>query len=409
MKSTAAEALLAPSEPAGMTPTERRASVALAAIYALRMLGLFLILPVFAVYAHTLPGGAEPSMIGLAIGIYGLTQAALQIVFGRASDRFGRKPVIVFGLGLFALGSFVAAIAHSIEWIIVGRAIQGAGAISAAITALVADATRDRQRSKAMAMIGASIGVTFAASMVAAPLLYGAIGMPGIFALTGALAIAAIGVVKFVVPDVPQPALGARVPFREVLANRQLLRLDFGIFALHVAQAAMFVVVPVLLVDVAGVPVVEHWKLYLPAVTVAFVLMVPAIIAAERGGRMRRVFVGAIVLMALVEAVASRFATGQLPVDFWTMLALLLGFFIAFNVLEALLPSLVSKIAPPAAKGTALGVYNTVQSLGVSAGGSLGGWVATHFGRAAVFEVCAGLMVVWAIAALGMRVPVHSR
>ncbi|WP_028309870.1 MFS transporter [Derxia gummosa] len=390
-----------------MTPTERRASTALASIYALRMLGLFLILPVFAVYAHSLPGGASPAMVGLAIGIYGLTQAALQIAFGRASDHYGRKPVIVAGLALFALGSFVAALAHSIELIIVGRAIQGAGAISAAITALIADATRDQQRSKAMAMVGASIGVTFAASMVIAPLLYGAIGMPGIFALTGALAIAAIGVVQFVVPDVPQPALGQRVPFSQVLADRQLLRLDFGIFALHVAQSAMFVVVPVLLVDVAGVPVTEHWKLYLPAVSVAFVLMVPAIIKAERGGQMRAVFVGAIALMALLEAVSSQFASGALPVNFTTMLGLLTVFFIAFNVLEALLPSLVSKIAPPAAKGTALGVYNTVQSLGVSAGGSLGGWIATHFGRAAVFEACAGLMVLWAIAAFGMRVPVR--
>jgi len=404
MKSSAAEVMPAPSD-AGMTPTELRASVSLASIYALRMLGLFLILPVFAVYAHTLPGGADATRIGLAIGIYGLTQAALQIVFGRASDRFGRKPVIIAGLVLFAIGSFVAAIATDLNWIIVGRAIQGAGAISAAITALIADSTRDRQRSKAMAMVGATIGVTFAVSMVAAPLLYGVIGMPGIFTLTGVLAIAAIGVVKFIVPDVPQPALGQRVPFAQVLADRQLLRLDFGIFALHVAQAAMFVVVPVLLVDVANVPVVEHWKLYLPAVTAAFVLMVPAIISAERGGRMRTIFVGAVVLMALVEAVASRFAVGVLPVNFWTMLGLLMAFFIAFNVLEALLPSLVSKIAPPAAKGTALGVYNTVQSLGVSAGGSLGGWVATHFGRAAVFEACAGLMLIWALVAIGMRVP----
>src|SRR5690606_34383661 len=298
-----------------MTPGELRASVSLASVFALRMLGLFLILPVFAVHARGLPGGENAMLVGLALGVYGLTQAMLQLPFGMASDRFGRKPVIVAGLLVFALGSFVAAAADTVWLAIVGRALQGAGAISAAVTALIADATRESQRTKAMAMVGGSIGVTFALSLVLAPLLYGAIGMGGIFAATGVLALAAIVAVRWAAPDSPpilpgshgDPLAGGeggaprRSSFAAVALEPDLLRLNLGIFVLHAVQMAMFVVVPAWLVERAGLALDAHWKLYLPVVLLSFALMVPPMIAAERRGRLRPVFVGSVALLLAVQ------------------------------------------------------------------------------------------------------------
>jgi len=267
-----------------MTRSELRSSVTLASIFALRMLGLFLILPVFAVHARGIPGGDNAMLVGLALGIYGLTQAVLQLPFGMASDRWGRKPVIAAGLGIFAVGSFVAAAATGIVGTIVGRALQGAGAVSAAITAFVADSTRDSQRTKAMAMVGGSIGVTFALALVGAPMLYRLIGMSGIFALTGVLALAAIAVVVFIVPPAPRTlaADASRTPLRDVVREPDLLRLNFGIFSLHAVQMAMFVVLPTWLADRAGIPVSAHWKIYLPVVVLSFALMLPPLIWSER-------------------------------------------------------------------------------------------------------------------------------
>src|SRR5690606_26572186 len=286
-----------PVEPRGMTRFELRASASLAAVFALRMLGLFLILPVFAVHARGLPGGDNAMLVGLALGVYGLTQALLQLPSGMASDRPGRKPVIIAGLLIFAAGSFLAAAADTVWMAVVGRALQGTGAISAAITALIADATRESQRTKAMAMVGGSIGVTFALSLVLAPLLYGAIGMGGTFALTGVLALAAIVAVRWGAPDVPQVLPGShadpaarRTPFRGVALDADLVRLSLGIFVLHAVQMAMFVVVPTWLVERAGLALDAHWKLYLPVVVVSFALMIPPLILAERRGQMRQVF-----------------------------------------------------------------------------------------------------------------------
>lgn len=385
-----------------MTAREIRASASLASIFALRMLGLFLILPVFAVHARTLPGGDNITLIGVALGIYGLTQAFLQIPFGVASDRWGRKPVIVAGLVLFAVGSFVAAAATDIWMTIIGRAIQGAGAISAAVTAMIADSTRDEHRTKAMAMVGASIGLTFAVSLVAAPPLYAAIGMGGLFALTGALAVAAIGVVAWVVPPAPMHAAtladgAARLPWSRVVLDPQLLRLNFGIFALHTVQMAMFVVVPVLLVE-RGLPLPHHWWVYLPVVLASFALMLPPIIAAERRGRMRVVFLSSVALLALVQAGLAGFT----PSLAW-LVAWLLLFFVGFNILEATLPSLISRMAPPASKGLALGVYNTTQAFGLFVGGALGGWLARHGGATAVFGFATFAMLLWLAIAWGMR------
>lgn len=385
-----------------MSRLEVRASLSLASIFALRMLGMFLILPVFAVHAKSLPGGNSATLVGLAMGIYGLTQSFGQIPFGAASDKYGRKRVIIIGLILFALGSFIAAAATDIIWVIVGRAIQGAGAISAAVTAFIADSTREEHRTKAMAMVGGSIGLTFAVSLVASPVLYRLIGMGGIFALTGILSIVAILVVAFVVPPAPPMIVAKRVPFSTVLGDIELMRLNFGVFVLHLTQMAMFVVIPSALVQYADLPVASHWKVYLPVVLASFLFMLPPIFIGERRGKTKQVFVGAIALMLIAQVGFWWFLSN--PTLPWTMLvALLLAFFIAFNILEASQPSLVSRIAPPSAKGAALGVYNTLQALGLFCGGALGGWMKQHVSAGSVFIVSAGLAIVWLIIASSMK------
>jgi MFS family permease len=385
-----------------MTATEIRASLSLASIFALRMLGMFLILPVFSVHATTLPGGNSATLVGLAMGIYGLTQSFGQIPFGAASDKYGRKPIIIIGLILFALGSFIAAAATNIEWVIVGRAIQGAGAISAAVTAFIADATREEHRTKAMAMVGASIGLTFAISMIASPALYELIGMSGIFALTGILSILAILVVAFVVPPAPPMVETKRVPFSAVLNDGELMRLNYGVFALHMTQMAMFVVIPSALVQYADLPIASHWKIYLPVVLASVLFMLPPVFVGERRGKTKQVFIGAIALMAMVQVGFWIFLSN--PTLPWTMLVvLLLAFFIAFNILEASQPSLVSRIAPPSSKGAALGVYNTLQALGLFCGGALGGWMKQHVSTGSVFILSAGLTIVWLIIASSMK------
>ena len=383
-----------------MSPEERRAGSALASIFALRMLGLFLILPVFSLYAKTLPGGDDLALVGLALGAYGLTQAFFQIPYGIASDIWGRKPIIVIGLLIFALGSFVAAWAPTMNWIIVGRVLQGAGAISAAVTALAADLTREEHRTKVMAMIGSSIGLVFALSLVGAPLLYGWIGMGGLFSLTGGLALAAIVLLLKAVPPAPAPHGHAKLPLRQVLLDPDLFRLNVGIFVLHMVQMAMFVVLPHALVNHGGLAAAAHWQVYLPAVLVSFAIMVPAIIAAERKDKMSPIFRSAIGLLVVVQLGLLFF--GQ---SLWTLALWLLLFFVAFNVLEATLPSLVSRTAPPSAKGAALGVYNTTQAIGLFIGGAGGGYIAQNFGDNAVFAACTGLALIWLAVANSMNFP----
>ena len=383
-----------------MTPEERRTGASLASIFALRMLGLFLILPVFSVHAKTLPGGDNLALVGFALGAYGLTQAFFQIPYGVASDYFGRKLVIVVGLLVFALGSFVAAWAPDMTWIIVGRVLQGAGAISAAVTALAADLTREEHRTKVMAMIGSSIGLVFALSLVGAPLLYGWIGMGGLFIMTGVLALAAIVLLLKAVPPAPPPHGHEKLPLRRVIFDADLLRLNLGIFVLHMVQMAMFVVLPHALVDHGGLDAAAHWKVYLPAVLVSFAIMVPAIIAAERKDKMRPVFLAAVGLLVVVQG-----GLYLLHESLWVLALWLLLFFVAFNVLEATLPSLVSRTAPPAAKGAALGVYNTTQAIGLFIGGAAGGYIAQHFGDNAVFAACTGLVLIWLAVATTMNFP----
>ncbi|WP_184037876.1 MFS transporter [Chitinivorax tropicus] len=384
---------------------ELRASLSLAGIYSLRMFGMFLILPIFALYAPQLQGGDNHTLVGVALGAYGLTQAILQLPFGILSDRIGRKKVIYIGLILMALGSLVCASATDIYTMILGRALQGAGAISAAIMALLADLTHEEHRTQAMAMIGMSIGLTFAASLAAGPSLYHLLGMPGIFVLIGVLSIAAlIGVWQIV----PQPTLSrfhsdaeaSPTKLRDVLRDPQLLRLNYGIFALHAAQMAMFTVMPLVLKNTGHLSADQHWQVYLPIMVGAFIFMVPAIIYGEKKARLKQVFVSAIALMLLAQAGMALALN-----SFWEIVALLALYFLAFNILEATLPSLVSKIAPAAAKGTAIGVYNATQSFGAFLGGASGGWLYNHYGTPAVFGMCSLMMLGWLLVASSMRPP----
>ncbi len=385
-----------------MTPLERRASGSLAAVFAARMLGLFLVLPVFALEAQRYPGGDDPALVGLAMGIYGLTQGILQIPFGVASDRFGRKPVIIAGLLVFALGSFVAAAAPSLGWLIGGRALQGAGAVSAAVTALLADQTRDAVRTKAMALVGASIGLTFALSLVVAPPLASAMGLGGLFGLTGLLALGCIAIVAWWTPPPPPPRPGApRGRLAEVLRHGPLLRLDVGVFVLHAVQLAMWVALPALLVR-AGLDKDHHWQIYLPTVFLSFIVMGAVLFPMERRGHLRLAFLGAISLILLVQL--GLLVLGA-QVGLVGLGLLLFAFFCGFNVLEATQPSLASRVAPPHARGAALGVYNTLQSLGFFAGGAVGGWLVSYFGEAGLFGACAALTALWLAVAWPMRAP----
>jgi MFS family permease len=384
-----------------MNPTELRAGLSLAGVFGLRMLGLFFILPVLAVHAAGIEGGGNLTLVGIALGAYGLAQGILQIPFGAASDRWGRKPVLYAGLLIFAAGSFLGMVADDIWTMIAARTLQGAGAISSVAMALAADLTREQHRTKVMAMIGSTIGLMFALSLVGAPLLYRLIGMHGLFALTGVLCLAAMAIVKTQVPDPPAraPAAAEAGAARAAMLDPELLRLNAGIFILHVVLYAMFVVVPPLLVHNA-LALPEHWKLYLPVVLASFVLMIPAVLYADRRGRAKAVLVASVVLLAATE-LALAMAGASLAV----LAGLMLAFFVAFNVLEALLPSLVSRLAPSHGRGMAIGVYNTTQTLGVFFGGLLGGWVAEYQGTTGVFALCAALSVVWVALAAGMRAP----
>jgi MFS family permease len=395
-----------------MTPLERNASIWLALLYGSRMLGMFLILPVFAVHAAGMPGGSNAAAVGLAFGIYGLTQAIFQIPFGAASDRFGRKPVITAGLLLMFAGSLVAAAADTLTGLTLGRALQGAGAVSAALSALLADTTRDSQRTKAMAMVGATIGLSFAFSLVAAPLLYRAVGLSGLFVLTALLALAGIAIVWWLVPT-PMPAGegGAANPqsspahttgsaasgrfsrLRKVV-DADTMRLNLGIFVLHLTQMTLFVVVPARLVAEVGLPLAEHWKIYLPVVVASFAVMMPPLNWAERNGRIRGLF-----LIAVGCQFITQLGFAFVPPGLGSISVFLLTFFISFNMLEALMPSLLSRLVPAKGRGAAMGIFSTSQALGIFCGGALGGLLVQRLGETSVYVAAALAIAVWGLVA----------
>jgi MFS family permease len=387
-----------------MQRQEFRAAAALAAVFSVRLLGLFMIYPVFAAYAGTLTG-ANPYLIGEALGIYGLTQGLLQIPFGLLSDRLGRKVMIVAGLALFGIGSAVAALSTSIGGVIVGRALQGAGAVGSVILALVADLTSEESRTAAMAMVGITIGASFIVALLAGPLVANFIGVTGIFWLMVALALLGMAITEFVVPSprrlgVHRDAEAVPALLGAVLRNRELLRLDIGIFALHAMLTASFLVVPDLLRSTLGVAVHDQWIVYLPVLLVAVAAMVPAIIVAEKYRHMKGVFIGAVAAL-VVSQIMLYFGAGNL----FVLLAALVVFFSAFNVMEVTLPSLITKVAPPDVKGTAMGVYSSLQFFGIFVGGVIGGFAHQHGGGAAIFALTTALALIWLLTAAGMAQP----
>ena len=390
-----------------MSPLEIKSSVLLASIYSLRMLGIFLILPIFAIYASELSDRPTEFQIGLAFGIYGLTQAIFQIPFGMTSDRLGRKPVIYFGLLLFIIGSFIAGISEQIEGVIIGRSIQGSGAISAVLTAFLSDLTSDKSRTKGMAIIGASIGLTFALSLVISPILNKLIGVPGIFLLMGVLAFIALGVVRFFIDE---PLGRGKIKsentndIKSILKNFDLNRLNFGIFTLHASQISMFMAIPLYLINQGQIPLHQHWSIYLPVLFISFIFIVPMIIISERRHIAKESFIFSIAILFVTQFLFIYFSNGIVGI-----IIALIFYFIGFNYLEASLPSLVSKWAPIQRRGLALGVYNTSQSLGIFVGGSLGGLIANFYGYQGTFLFCSLLIMIWFILSISMKTPINNK
>ena len=381
-----------------MSPTERKAVFSLAGIFSLRMFGLFMLLPVLAIYADEL-SGTTPLLLGLALGIYGLTQAIFQIPFGMLSDRIGRKKVIAVGLIIFAMGSIIAALSDSIQWLIIGRAVQGAGAISAAVLALNTDLTRNEQRTKSMAIIGISIGFTFLMSLIVAPVLHSIIGIDGLFGLIAILALLAIAVLYRVVPNVPLSAESHKyIPIQSqligALRNRSLMPLNLGILVLHLVLTALFLVLPNLFITHSGLSLSAHWKLYAPILLLSVIGMAPFVMAGSKAQHAKVAYRLAIFLLLITLTMLATTAYSLLG-----LLLLMMVFFSVFNALESLLPSLVSQLAPAKSKGTAMGVYNTFQFSGIFFGGVVGGWVFEIQGSSGVFIFCASVVLGWLLIA----------
>ncbi len=386
-----------------MLKTEKLAAISLALVYAFRMIGLFMILPVFSLYASDY-AGATPLLIGLAIGIYGLTQGMFQLPFGFLSDRIGRKKMIVLGLLLFCTGSAVAAMADSIHQIIAGRALQGMGAIAAVVMALAADLSREEMRIRMMASIGMSIGLAFMVSMILGPVLAAEFGISGIFWMTALLAIISIVIILFLTPNPQQQkfhrdaqlSVADMIP---VMKNRELLRLDFGVFVLHMVLSATFVIFPLVLRDELNVVVEQHWKTYLAVFLISILIMLPMIIVAEKNRKMKPMFLLGILLVIMAEA-------GMFLLDGYTALfAMLVLFFSGFNFLEASMPSLVAKISPADLKGTAMGLFSSAQFLGAFSGGLLGGAMLGYSEHRAAFAELAGVVAIWWLLAFFMKKP----
>lgn len=388
-----------------MNPLERRAAFSIAGIFSTRMLGLFMIFPVFAVFAQEEFQNVTGTQIGIAIGIYGLTQALLQIPYGMLSDKFGRKPLIIVGMLVFMVGSIICAVADSMEMMILGRAVQGMGAVAAVLMATVADLVSEQFRLRAMSIVGITIGFSFTASLVAGPILGELFGVRGIFWIIAGLGVLGIILVLFAVPKITSQSFQREAEadpsqFKDVLKNPQLLRLDVGVFVLHATLSAMFIAIPFMIRDLAGLDSLSHWELYLPVMLLSFVFMVPFIIQAESKGRMKPILVGAILTIAIMQLALLYGSTG-----FWTLFLWLFLFFTAFNLLEASLPSLVVKLSPADKKGTASGVYSSSQFFGAAAGGFIGGWFYEMYGVEGLFLFTTFIGLVWFLVAQSMANP----
>ena len=391
--------------PQKMTPTERRAAASLASVMSLRMLGLFMILPVFTLYANQLIG-ATPALIGMAMGIYGLTQGIFQIPFGMLSDHFGRRKIIVLGLLIFIIGCIISALSHTITSMIIGRALQGVGAIGSTVIAMIADLTREEQRTKAMAIAGMMIGLSFSLAMIIGPLFANWINIFWLAALFGG---AAILILYTWVPAPTKPtwhsdAEPELTQFSQIFKLAELMRLNFGIFVLHVILTASFIVLPLSLQNMAGLASKQQWLLYLPTLLIAFLFSIPLIVIAEKKHHLKAFFLGAIFVLGCAECLLWIFSHSLLL----SALSLLL-FFTAFSLLEAFLPSLVSRTAPASRKGTALGIYSCSQFLGIFIGGALGGWLYGKLGLTQVYLFCLTLITLWFVVAFGMKKPQYSR
>ena len=376
------------------TPLERKSSMLLALLFSTRMLGLFLLTPIFAVAAQAIPGGDNALKVGIALGAYGLTQAIMQIPLGMASDRFGRRPVIVAGMVLFIIGGVISALAHSVDGIIVGRILQGLGAISAAITAWVADATRPEVRTRAMAMVGSAIGLSFAVSLVLSPVLVGQFGLSGLFWAISLLGFVCLIIAAVAIPEYPRSAAIVQVKAKQVLTHKELLHLNFGVFALHFTLMTLFVVIPTTLAQLGHFDTASLWKVYLPVILLSFGFMVPAVIRIETRKThhyaLKMLVLALFIIMVLMPWVQT---------SLWGCVLFLFLFFCVFNTLEALQPSLVSRVAPDHYKGLAMGFYNTTQSLGVFGGGLIGGAMASNWGVQGALWVAALVCLVWWLSA----------
>ncbi|ETD70794.1 membrane protein [Pelistega indica] len=382
-----------------LTTQEKKVSANLALLFAVRMLGLFLLTPVFADAAKQLAGGDNLALVGFAIGAYGLTQAIMQIPFGMLSDKFGRRPIIVVGMALFIIGGIVCALSNSVTGVLIGRAIQGFGAVSAAITAWIADSTRPEVRTRAMSMVGASIGLSFAVSLVLSPLLVEWVGLSGLFWVISLLGFVCLLLATLLVPVVPMHDQAiANVSVKEVLKNDSLLRLNFGVFCLHFSLMALFVVLPSLFIHLGGITIGELWKVYLPVIVVALIVMIPAVFFIETRHYHKKALEICVAVLAGLLLLWS-----VMSLSFWASVAALLVFFVVFNVLEALQPSMVSRVTPPQHKGLALGLYNMFQAFGVAAGGAVGGLLAQHASIYVVFILAALLAATWFLVAKHMQ------
>lgn len=385
----------------GLNRIEKKAAFSLASVFGVRMLGLFMILPVFAIYGEQL-AGYSPLWLGLAIGAYGLTQALLQIPMGILSDKYGRKPIILAGLVVFLIGSIVAALSTTIYGIVIGRAIQGMGAIASAILALAADLTREEQRPKVMATIGMFIGLSFTVAMILGPIVADAFGLSGLFWFIGLLTILAMFMIQFMVPySVNKAPRGDSVALPEqiskLIRNPQLARLNWGVFILHMALTACFVTLPKQFVA-SGLALEDHWQIYLPTLFGSFLLMVPFMIFAMKKQQEKPMFSAAVALLTL-----ALFLLWFLPMGLWSLVFSVVLFFTAFNYLEATMPSILSRLAPAGVKGSVMGIYSSSQFLGAFAGGIIGGFVASIYGEQSIFLVMALASLVWLVLSFGMQ------